>query len=93
MDLEDIKKQIKNVNNLLSEVNKQNVIFDNIIKNAIKGTEGKDQIELMRVQNLLRKSTKLGQEGKIEEVKTLIQDFKDGRKSRKSDIHGDTFGG
>ena len=60
MDIKDIKNQINNVNSLISEVNKQNVIFDNIIKSAIKGTEGKDKIDLMRVQNLLRKSTKLG---------------------------------
>ena len=83
MDIQQIKQQIEVANGLISQYKKQNVIFENIIQRAIKGTAGEEKTELMKVHALLLKSKNLSQQGKIDEVNSLIKQFKNGRKNSK----------
>ena len=83
IDINQIKQQIESQKILVSEHKKQIVIFENIIQKAVKGVPKEYRTEMMQLQNVLTKSKNLAADGKMEEVHTLINKFKDGRKDSK----------
>lgn len=79
MDLKHIHAQLELSKKAVSEMNKQNRIFDNLLNEAVKGAPEKDKktIESLRIKSM--KAIRLAKEGKSEEAQQIIKDLQNGR--------------
>lgn len=83
MNIDNIRQQIESSKQMISVFKKQNLIFESVIDQAIKGVPTENQHEVQKVKNLYLKAKNLAKQGKMDEVNALIKEFTDGRKNSK----------
>lgn len=81
MSFKNIQSQLELSRKAISEMNKQNTIFETLLQEAIKGAPEEDKKEIDRIRSLTLKVQKLAKEGRIEEAQTLIKEHNYGGKN------------
>lgn len=75
MDLKNIKKQIELSKNAVSEMKKQNAIFDTLLQEAIKGAPEEHKPAIDKMRSVVIKVKNLAKNGKLQEAQELIKQY------------------
>lgn len=78
INIENIKRQCELAKSAVSEIKKQNRIFETLMHEAIKGAPEEHKKDIQRIQVLATKAINLAKQGKSEEAQNLIKDFQNG---------------
>jgi hypothetical protein len=81
VDLKMILEQSQLAKNAMEQINVQNRIFENTIKQALMGAPDGDKNKINEVGQLMAKVTQLAKEGKINEAQNLVTEFQNGGKN------------
>lgn len=75
MSFKNIESQLELSRKAISEMKKQNTIFETLLSEAIKGAPEEDKKEIDKIRSLTLRVQKLAKEGRIDEAQSLIKDY------------------
>ena len=75
INAEKLKEQLKQVKALSETINKESIIFEKTIQEAIKGAQGSDKKKIEDVSLLCKRALSLAKQGKMQESQEMIKKF------------------
>lgn len=73
MNLDNIKSQLELTRSAVSEMKKQNTIFDTTLQEAIKGAPEEHKAEIDKMRLTILKVKNLAKNGRLQEAQNLIK--------------------